>query len=235
MKRKKTYAFTLIELFVVMALMAIIVGIAIPSMSGTTRQVTLACTEISGQIELARAYAVTHNCYTAVIFPQMSELQHLLPTSAAERAQALSFAAYFNASCRTAIVEKDERNNNQYYFVMWVPDSSWKVLANGALITEQDDFGVKVRKVPVGSLRRFARGAMGTAVKEASETVDMERCIVFSRGGQLEGGDSNSMNIVLRPGSYNLATRKFTPAAANTRYSVLSINQRSGRTTVTYR
>lgn len=156
MKRKKTYSFSLIELIVVIALMAIIAGIAVPVMSDNTRQVTLACTEISGQLELARAYAVTHNCYTAVIFPQLNDLKSLMPSAAAEKAQALAFSAYFNASCRTAIVVKDAKNNNQYYFVMWVPDSSWKVFANGAIISETHNFGVKVRKVPLGSLSRFA-------------------------------------------------------------------------------
>lgn len=63
----------------------------------------------------------------------------------------------------------------------------------------------------------------------------MDRCIVFSRGGQLEGAGRNSMNIYLRPGSYNLPTGKFTPLETKVRrYSILSINPISGRTKVTY-
>ena len=247
MKRKKTYAFTLIELFVVMALMAIIVGIAIPSMSGTTRQVTLACTEISGQIELARAYAVTHNCYTAVIFPQRDELANSISKKlTGEKTQKLaSLAPYFNASCRTAIVVKDAKRDDKYHFVMWVPDSSWKVLSRGAVIAPVDKdesrkiptFGITVDNIPLGSLLRVAEG---NVIEENSLSHSIARCIVFSRGGQLESGDNQSMNnqsmnIFLRPGSYNPATQQFTPFSTNTRYSILSINPRSGRTTVTYR
>jgi len=196
-----------------MVLMGILIGISVPALSNGSKQVSLACTEISGQLAIARSYAITNSCYTAVIFPQMSEIKKLMPSSTKEKAQALTLANHYNACCRIAVVAKDDQYDDVYHFVMWIPNSNWVQFATGALIADGStyDFGESVSNVPFGSLKKFATKTTG-AVKDNSVVYEINRCVIFSKSGQLETTNSSkSTMIYVRQGAFDLRTEKFTP------------------------
>ena len=71
MKHCKTiHHFTLVELIVVIGLIGLFLGIAMPAFTNVSkgRSNSAACTEIAGQISIARSYSIQHHCYTALIF-----------------------------------------------------------------------------------------------------------------------------------------------------------------------
>lgn len=202
---KKIHRYTLVELLVVVAIAAVILGIATPvftammkggAMTSTTR-------ELAAKIKAARSYAVTNNCYVALVFPTGKDWSSVKP--------AFSYRAY-----RPCVVYKDE--NEDWVFDSWIDGEGWKTMNKGIIIAK-DETGVseagdgknptefyaaqieidsvtgketiksvseatKVKLVPLGRLE--------SATKADDEDMQsVERAIIFKPNGQLAGIDSN--------------------------------------------
>lgn len=67
-------AFTLIELLVVIGIMAVLIAVAVPNLSGLTKGAGLntAINELRATLSLARQWAITHNEMTYVVFPSVN-------------------------------------------------------------------------------------------------------------------------------------------------------------------
>ena len=71
MRERRTNAFTLIEMLVVIVIVAIMAAIAIPAVTNLVKSsgVNGAAREVSNTLSLARQYAITHRTTTRVVFP----------------------------------------------------------------------------------------------------------------------------------------------------------------------
>ena len=67
---KKIHRYTLVELLVVVAIAAVILGIATPAFTAMMKGGAMTSTtrELAAKIKAARSYAVTNNCYVALYF-----------------------------------------------------------------------------------------------------------------------------------------------------------------------
>ncbi|MEI3005149.1 MAG: hypothetical protein V8T87_11100 [Victivallales bacterium] len=69
---KKIHRYTLVELLVVVAIAAVVIlGIATPAFTAMMKGGAMTSTtrELAAKIKAARSYAVTNNCYVALVFP----------------------------------------------------------------------------------------------------------------------------------------------------------------------
>ena len=74
---KKIHRYTLVELLVVVAIAAVILGIATPAFTAMMKGGAMTSTtrELAAKIKAARSYAVTNNCYVALVFPTGTSLE----------------------------------------------------------------------------------------------------------------------------------------------------------------
>ena len=123
--------FTLVELLVVIVIMAIITGIALPSitklMSGSG--VTIGANLVSSKLRLARSTALAKRQRVALICPDGASLKEDNPN------------AY--RSCRLAIVSTKDNSGNKmppgvYKFKYWVTGDSWDFASPGVYIRFDD-------------------------------------------------------------------------------------------------
>ncbi len=237
--------FTLIELLVVMGLMGILLAVAMPSFGEIMRgrAQTQACTEIAGQLQLARNYAIQNHCYTAVVFPTMNELMSELKNGSANEKYESGLVNYFNAACRVAIIAKD--TNGKYNFVMWMPGGEWVRLPKGAAIMDGssnfDTLSQKLRDVQIGVLERLYRKDLkkDSMVSDADVIVDMARYVAFRPNGQIimsakEETDSASGQLKIRvaDAGFDYAKKKLVQLKRNKTYfyQCLLVDPLTGRT-----
>jgi len=83
--RVSVAAFTLIEILVVIAIMAVLVFLAVPAISGLKKSsdLTAAAYDISGAISQARAYAIANNTYVWLGFFEEDGSQNSAPVATA--------------------------------------------------------------------------------------------------------------------------------------------------------
>lgn len=126
-RNKSKSKFTLVELLVVIVIMAIITGIALPSitklMSGSG--VTIGASMVSSKLRLARSTALAKRQSVALICPDGASLKDDNPN------------AY--RSCRLAIVSSRDQSGNKmppgaYSFKYWVSADSWDFATPGVYI-----------------------------------------------------------------------------------------------------
>lgn len=126
-KKQGKLRFTLVELLVVIVIMTIITGIALPSitklMSGSG--VTIAASMVSSKLRLARSTALAQRQRVALICPDGASLKNDNPN------------AY--RSCRLAIVSTKDQSGNKmppgvYSFKRWVSADSWDFATPGVYI-----------------------------------------------------------------------------------------------------
>lgn len=118
--------FTLVELLVVMAIMAVLLHIATPAFEKMAKGsgVELAGRNIYNYLSLARSYAITNRQYVAVLFPMKGATDY--PSSGIP-------SDYYNRSYRACIVKYDDPD---YKFVRWLPNETWQFLPVGVLFLD---------------------------------------------------------------------------------------------------
>lgn len=249
-QNSRNRSFTLIELIVVMILMGMLIGITVPSFTRISRSkvLTHATQEIAGQIAIARNYALTNHCYVAVIFPRMEELRKNDLDGDRTDKDSSKLAGYYNASCRTALVTKT--STNEFYFVMWLPNSDWVRLPEGSIISDNDaHFSVldrPIKNVHVGNLRRIYETYSDDDLFSDSDCkIDFERYVIISPNGQLytssnqedlvdQGSKEDILEIYVTEGYFDphLKDLRLTPRAKNQQvYQIMKISGLSGRVT----
>ncbi len=135
------HAFMLIEMLVVLVIVALIMGIAMPALTKLTSSggVDSAARMVAAQLRLARQHAVTRRKRVAVLFPSID----IENTGAAGSYQTGSWSSdqkqwiqpYLNTSMRACYVD----SSNQ--FLSWVSGTKWERLPVGASVFEADSDG----------------------------------------------------------------------------------------------
>lgn len=201
---KKIHRYTLVELLVVVAIAAVILGIATPAFTAMMKGGAMTSTtrELAAKIKAARSYAVTNNCYVALVFPTGKDWSSVKP--------AFSYRAY-----RPCVVYKDE--NEDWVFDSWIDGEGWKTMNKGIIIakdktgkfednatTSDDDDDVdteffiatiqstgKVDKVSkITEIQKVPLGRLNSEDDDDRE-YNITRAIIFKPNGQLAGIDSN--------------------------------------------
>ncbi len=244
--------FTLMELLIVMILTGLLIGVTMPSFSkiSTGQKLTQAASEITGQISIARAYALANHCYTAVIIPTMDELRDNLPGERNEKDTSL-LADYYNTTCRIGVITKKDK---EFFFVMWMPGSSWVRLPQGTIFDEKSAVKNSIKEpiqgVYCGAMRRFYEGAKKERQLDSGDVFDASQCIVIQPNGQLltqsdvlsdedeededldKSGDE--IEISLTDGLFDKGRKdiRLLPRAKNTQvYLTLTVDTLTGRIT----
>lgn len=229
--------FTLIELLMVMVLMGLLIGVAMPAFTEANKgkNQTLSATEISGQLQIARAYALANHCYTAVIFPQMDEIHTAMNGKDKDELDKSYVSSYYNASCRIAIVVKNDAGN--FYFVCWMPDGDWRLLGKGTMIPDGTNNFTSSKSnalvgVPFGSLSRVLETSTSeTAIVDEDFSTDIKRYIVFRPNGQVVNNNSEDLTIRITDGGYNIISKKLQlrPRKTGQHYLVMTLNGMTGK------
>lgn len=244
--------FTLMELLIVMILTGLLIGVTMPSFSkiSTGQKLTQAAAEISGQISIARAYALANHCYTAVIIPTIEELRDNLPGERDKKDTSL-LADYYNTTCRIGVITKKDK---EFFFVMWMPGSSWVRLPQGTIFDEKEPVKNSIKEtlqgVYCGALRRFYEGAKKERQPDSENVFDASQCIVIQPNGQLltrsgvlsdedeEDDDldktGDEIEITLTDGLFDKGRKdiRLLPRAKNTQvYLTLTVDTMTGRIT----
>jgi prepilin-type N-terminal cleavage/methylation domain-containing protein len=107
MRKRRTNGFTLIEMLVVLVIVGIMVGLAIPAVTNLMKSggVSAASRHVSSTLSLARQYAITHRTKTRVIFPYSA-------TTGVGLSQAPQYLTY-------AVVAKDSTSAGWAYVGKW--------------------------------------------------------------------------------------------------------------------
>ncbi len=235
--------FTLMELIVVMILVGLLLGVAMPSFSKASvgQNLTNAASEVAGQIAIARAYSQANMCYTAIIFPEKSQLESLLGPG--KKLGDTMLSEYVEASFRIAVVHRDDKDS--YHFVMWMPGSSWQRLPQGAILSDKSSdfptYDASVENVFGGALSTV--GGNKTEDHSTGARFTSDRFIVINPDGNLVAPEANDdekeastkfnrLKVAFTDGVFNRATntmRLLPRAPGKQAYLVLDIDCLTGR------
>lgn len=113
--------FTLIELLLVVGLMALMMGIALPAFSKMAKGngVTVAARDISAKINGARTFAVTYRKHVALIFPTAMDDSNI--------PDQLRYTQF-----RAAIVEAN--SSSGYDWKAWIDGETWVKMPSGVIL-----------------------------------------------------------------------------------------------------
>lgn len=214
MKHNRTsYDFTLIELLIVISLIGLFLGVAMPAFTNVSkgRSNSAACTDIAGQISIARSYSIQNHCYTALVFPGQDELESGLG-GLPDKPEILSnISRYYDSSVRIAIVTPYYSSSSTlegYRFVMWMPGANWVTFANNVVIAKEKEFpkshdDALVDVVIDATLLKMCGKNLNT-----THTMDVENFIVIKPNGEVISNNHDPMIIGVTDGYFDIRKKK---------------------------
>ena len=121
--------FTLVEMLVVIVILAILVGLAIPSVTSLMKSggLSAAAREVSNTLGLARQYAITHRTKTRVVFA------HNPPSN-----PTINVSTYLDYVAYTVVVSD---TTNTALFFPWDYIGKWEFLPTGTIFLSQNSGG----------------------------------------------------------------------------------------------
>ncbi len=236
--------FTLLELLVVLGIMGILLGAGVASLSKLSKgqAVNGAVQTISGQISLARSYAVSQNRYVAFILPDRSN--SAIPDTDSKSFHNNNGDSYIMQQSRICFVNK-VIGSSVYKFDGWVPGQQWHKIPHGALalICKPNALPPQPPATNITTVEDISFIDNNGTLQTGAESL----AIIFNPAGTLEG--NNDAYIMLFWGVYpfkNSSNRPTIAAAKNEYYELavlqsgqpqymsrwwqLTINQFTGRT-----
>lgn len=211
-KCKLLHSFTLIELIIVISLIGLFLGVALPAFNNVSkgRSNSAACTDIAGQLSIARSYSMLYHCYTALVFPRQDELESVLRIPQNKPEVLANISKYYDASLRIAIVTPYYTESGSflgYRFVMWMPDGQWVIFANKVLIAEDKDFPSSHDKELVdvqvdASLLKLC--GQDLSDRNDANLMDVKNFIVIKPNGEVVDNNHDPMLIGVTDGYFDI-------------------------------
>jgi len=160
--------FSLVELLVVMAIMAILMAVVVPAFKSFGGGVSGASRMVGSQLRLARQYAIAHRKRIAVLMPGLNQ-------GPAEN----RYVAF-----RACQVDNQSPPN----FIAWITGTKWEFLPTGSVIAEADqDSGMQ-------SPPNDGTSTLVTGVDGFSAGVSC-RAVVFKPTGATAGGAQRFVTV----------------------------------------
>jgi prepilin-type N-terminal cleavage/methylation domain-containing protein len=183
--RRRASAFSLLEMMLVLALMALIMAMALPSLRGVLKasRVDTGASMVAQEVRLGRQRAITTGQYVAV----------LLPTAEAGGEGGLPETRYRAASFRScyltgAPVVKSDSGSHWYEgsFAGYVERTRWRFLPRGVFLAYYRTFG-PYEHTTGGYSRRTCNVVSGVLFPESTSpvTTDNVRALIFRPDGSI--------------------------------------------------
>lgn len=210
---KTTHTFTLTELIIVIGLIGLFLGVAMPAFTNVSkgRSNSAACTDIAGQLSIARSYSIQNHCYTALVFPSQDELDDGLDGAPTKNEILTNISKFYDASVRIAIVTPTYNSNggiSGYHFVMWMPGTNWVTFSNNVRIADNKTFPSSYDQDLEGVILDVDLLRMGGKDTNKTYTMDVEKYIVIKPNGEVVKGNNSEMIIAVTDGFFDIRKKK---------------------------
>ena len=225
---KNFFAFTLVEIIVVIGIMALLMAVAMPAFSSMMKGAGVegAARNICQTLKLARSFAINNREYVAVLMPQSKKGNGPYPAISSDFP-----SDFYDRSYRVCLVTYDS-GTSTFSFKRWITGEKWEYLPKGTAILECDtDTNADTAGgllVPNNGTCVLVDSVNCDDIQSGSTSVDDIAAIIFAPSGKVKPLNDYYINIGEGVGDGNSLTVTNTGEES---YTTVTINKYTGRIT----